>query len=183
MGFFDNILGGGGGSGQGNSSRTIPIPFLPQSVEQMMQMPYATLHNEFEVAALTVAVLCNYCQNPQATVEMLNYLRGPRPLSTFEVQFLRDRLQGKPYKMLSYLNGTSPTNNYTPTMPLGVTVITTPTSVLQEDMIRLFIHSSGADSLRQVDLRRKPSTGQWFLWSSDGLMPDIRIPLNQDPWA
>ena len=33
MGFFDNILGGGGGSGQGNSSRTIPIPFLPESVE------------------------------------------------------------------------------------------------------------------------------------------------------
>ena len=183
MGFLDNILGGGGGSGQGNSSRTIPIPFLPESVEQMMQMPYATLHNEFEVAALTVAVLCNYCQNPQATVEMLNYLRGPRPLSTFEVQFLRDRLQGKPYKMLSYLNGTSPTNNYTPAMPLGVTVITTPTSVIQEDMIRLFIRSSGADSLRQVDLRRKPSTGQWFLWSSDGLISDIRIPVNQDPWA
>ena len=183
MGLLDKILGGGGGSVQGNSSRTISIPFLAQSVEQMMQMPYATLHNEFEVAALTVAVLCNYCQNPQATVEMLNYLRGPRPLSPFEVQFLRDRLQGKPYKMLSYLNGTSPTNNYTPTMPLGVTIVTTPASAVQPDMISLFIPSSGADSLRQLDLRRKPSTGQWFLWSSDGLMPDIRIPVNQDPWA
>lgn len=183
MGLLDKILGGGGGSGQGNSSRTIPIPFLPQNIEQLMQMPYSALHNEHEVAALTVAVLCNYCQNPQTTVEMLNYLRGPRPLSPFEVQFLRDRLQGKPYKMLSYFNGTSPMNNYTPATPLEVTIITTPNSVLQQDMIRLFIRSSGADSLRQVDLRRKPSTNQWFLWSSDGLMPDIRIPVNQDPWA
>ena len=181
MGLLDNILGGG--SGQGNSTRIVQIPFVPQNIEQMMKMPYAKLTNEFEVAALTVAVLCNYCQNPQATVEMLNYLRGPRPLSALDVQFLRDRLSGKPYKMLSYLNGTSPTNNYTPTMPLGVAIVTTPASAVQPDMISLFIPSSGADSLRQLDLRRKPSTGQWFLWSLVGLMPDVRIPVNQDPWA
>lgn len=181
MGFINNILGGG--PGPGNSTYSVPIPFLPQNMEQLMQMPYAALRNEFEVTALTVAVLCNYCQNPQATVEMLNYLRGPRPLSPYEVQFLSDRLTGKPYKMLSYLNGTSPMNNYTPVMPLGVTISTTPYSVLQPDMIRLFVRSSGADSPRQVDLRRKPSTGQWFLWSLEGLMPDVRIPVNQDPWA
>jgi hypothetical protein len=181
MGLLDNILGGG--SGQGNSTRIVQIPFVPQNIEQMMKMPYAKLTNEFEVAALTVAVLCNYCQDPQATVEMLNYLRGPRPLSALDVQFLRDRLSGKPYKMLSYLNGTSPTNNYTPTMPLEVTIVTTPASAVQPDMISLFIPSSGADSLRQLDLRRKPSTGQWFLWSLVGLMPDVRIPVNQDPWA
>lgn len=181
MGLLDNIFGGD--SGQGNSTRIVQIPFVPQNIEQMMKMPYAKLTNEFEVAALTVAVLCNYCQDPQATVEMLNYLRGPRPLSALDVQFLRDRLSGKPYKMLSYLNGTSPTNNYTPTMPLGVTIVTTPASAVQPDMISLFIPSSGADSLRQLDLRRKPSTGQWFLWSLVGLMPDVRIPVNQDPWA
>lgn len=181
MGFFDNISGGG--QGQGNSTRTVQIPFVPQNIEQMMKMPYASLSNEFEVGALTVAVLCNYCQDSQATVEMLNYLRGPRPLSTLDVQFLRDRLSGKPYKMLSYLNGTSPSNNYTPTMPLEVTIVTTPASAFQPDMIRLFIPSSGADSLRQLDLRRKPSTGQWFLWSLVGLMPDVRIPVSQDPWA
>ena len=143
MGLLDNIIGGG--SGQGNSTRIVQIPFVPQNIEQMMKMPYAKLTNEFEVAALTVAVLCNYCQDPQATVEMLNYLRGPRPLSALDVQFLRDRLSGKPYKMLSYLNGTSPTNNYTPTMPLGVTIVTTPASAVQPDMISLFIPSSGAD--------------------------------------
>lgn len=181
MGLLDNIFGGD--SGQGNSTRIVQIPFVPQNIEQMMKMPYAKLTNEFEVAALTVAVLCNYCQDPQATVEMLNYLRGPRPLSALDVQFLRDRLSGKPYKMLSYLNGTSPTNNYTPTMPLGVTIVTTPASAVQPDMISLFIPSSGADILRQLDLRRKPSTGQWFLWSLVGLMPDVRIPVNQDPWA
>lgn len=57
MGLLDNIIGGG--SGQGNSTRIVQILFVPQNIEQMMKMPYAKLTNEFEVAALTVAVLCN----------------------------------------------------------------------------------------------------------------------------
>ena len=181
MGFFDHILGGQ--QGPGNTVSTVPVPFIPQNLQQLLQMPYAALTNEYEVTALCVAVLCNYCQNPQATVEMLNYLRGPRPLSPMEVQFLRDRLSGKPYKMLSYLNGTSPLNNYTPAMPMAITVLTTPYSYTQPEMATLYIPSSGADSPRQIDLRRKPSTGQWFVWLTDGLMPDVRIPVSQDPWA
>ncbi|MBR5728262.1 MAG: hypothetical protein IKX39_06395 [Muribaculaceae bacterium] len=181
MGLLDNILGGGATAG--NNAYSVPIPFIPQNLQQLMQMPYAALTNEFEVAALTVAVLCNYCQNPQATIEMLNYLRGPRPLSQMEIQFLRDRLTGKPYKMLSYLQGTSPQNNYTPGNPLMVTVMTTPYTYQNQDYATLYIPSSGADSPRQLDLRRKPSTGQWFVWVTDGLMPDIRVPVSQNPWA
>lgn len=182
MGLLDNILGGGAPAG-GNNAYTVPVPFIPQNLQQLQQMPYAALTNEFEVAALTVAVLCNYCQNVQATIEMLNYLRGPRPLSPMEVQFIRDRLTGKPYKMVSYLNGTSPQNNYTPATPLAITVMTTPYTYQNQDMATLYIPSSGADSPRQLDLRRKPSTGQWFVWNTDGLMPDIRVPANQNPWA
>ena len=83
MGLLDNILGGGASAG--NNAYSVPIPFIPQNLQQLQQMPYAALTNELEVAALTVAVLCNYCQNPQATIEMLNYLRGPRPLSPMEI--------------------------------------------------------------------------------------------------
>ena len=85
--------------------------------------------------------------------------------------------------MVSYLNGTSPQNNYTPATPLAITVMTTPYTYQNQDMATLYIPSSGADSPRQLDLRRKPSTGQWFVWNTDGLMPDIRVPANQNPWA
>lgn len=182
MGFLDNILGGGQPAG-GNNSYMVPVPFIPQNLQQMLQMPYAALTNEFEVSALCVAVLCNYCHNVPATIEMLNYLHGPRPLTPMQIQFLRDRLTGKPYKMLSYLSGTSPQNNYTPAVPMSINVLTTPYSYHHQDMVTLYITSSGADSPRQIDLRRKPSTGQWFVWEEAGLMPDVRIPVSQDPWA
>ena len=42
--------------------------------------------------------------------------------------------------------------------------------------------SGGADSARQIKLRTKPSTGQWFLWEQF-LLADIRKPVSADPWA
>ena len=45
--------------------------------------------------------------------------------------------------------------------------------------------SGGADSMRNITLRNKPSTGQWFVFSDSyrGLLADIRIPKCQDAWA
>lgn len=180
MGFFNNLINGGN---VGNAAYTIGLPYLPQNLQQLMRLPHAMLGNEYEVATLCIAVLCNYHTNVQMTIEMMNYLRGPRPMSPMEQQFMNDRLMGKPYKMLSYLNGTSPQNNYIPTTPLTVTVMSTPYSYQQENIATLYVQSSGADSPRPIVLRRKPSTGQWFVWDASGLMPDIRIPMNQDPWA
>ena len=41
------------------------------------------------------------------------------------------------------------------------------------------VKSGGADSPRQVVLRSKPSTGQWFLWDQF-LLSGIRKPKSQD---
>jgi hypothetical protein len=40
--------------------------------------------------------------------------------------------------------------------------------------------SGGADSPRQIKLRRKGE--QWFLWEQF-LLPDIRKPESSNPWA
>ena len=180
MGLLDNILGGG--TNAGNNAYSVPIPFIPQNLQQMMQMPYAAMNNEFEVAALTVAVLCNYCQNPQATIEMLNYLRGPRPLSTMEIQFLRDRLSGKGYKPASFFAGATVENGYTPSVPYTITVEDNPYSYPDANFATMWVRSAGADSPRSIRLRKKPSTGQWFLVEIQCLS-DIRIPAAEDPWA
>ena len=108
-----NIIGNA--LGGGNKSRTIVPSRFPRSVAELQAMPEASLQDEFVVAALSVAVLCNYEQNPQETVNMMNYLRGPRPLSPHEVQFLGERLAGKGYKMRSFFAGSSPENTRTTT--------------------------------------------------------------------
>ena len=170
-----NVLGGS------NKSRSIVLSRFPRSVAELQTMPEASLQDEFTVAALSVAVLCYYEQNPQETVNMMNFLRGPRPLSPHEVQFLGERLAGKGYKMRSFFSGSSPENNYTPSQPWQVVVNSNPYSYQQQDYATLYLHSSGADNDRPITLRRKPSTGQWFVWEINYLS-DIRVPANQDPW-
>lgn len=136
----------------------------------------------FETAALTVLVLCNYKNDVDKTIEMLNVLKGPQPMSQYDIQFLRDRLKGKEYKPYSFFAGATPENGYTPSMPYTITIEDNPYSYQEQGYAMLHIKSSGADSLRQVKLRQKPSTGEWFLWENY-LLSDIRIPAAEDPWA
>ena len=42
--------------------------------------------------------------------------------------------------------------------------------------------SGGADNPRPIKLRKKPSTGQWFL-NDIQCLSDIRVPVAEDPWA
>lgn len=136
----------------------------------------------FETAALTALVLCNYKNDVDKTIEMLNVLKGPQPMSQYDIQFLRDRLKGKEYKPYSFFAGATPENGYTPSTPYTITIEDNPYSYQEQGYAMLHIKSSGADSLRQVKLRQKPSTGEWFLWENY-LLSDIRIPAAEDPWA
>lgn len=155
---------------------------LPESLYELKQLPEASLNSPFKTAALTVAVLCNYEKNPEATFEMLDFLKGPENVTEYEKQFIRERLKGKGYKTLSYFAGTSPENGYTPTKPYSITVFENPYSFPEENWATLYVKSSGADSLRGIKLRQKPSTGQWFL-NDIQCLSDIRVPAESDPWA
>ena len=95
-----------------------------------------------------------------------------------------DRFRGRDFVPRSYFAGATPQNNYEPTAPYTLTFFENPYSrdQLGEGYLTLHIRSSGADSPRQIKLRTKPSTGQWFLWEQF-LMVDIRQPTAADPWA
>ena len=166
----------------GNYSQTVTLQALPQNLAEMQAMPQADLQSPYGTAALTIAALCRYGESVDDCVQMLDFLRGPRPLSPMDKQFLRDRLVGKAYVPISYFEGTSPQNDYTPSVPYRITVKKNPYSEQGEDFLTLYVHSSGADSDRIVEVRRKPSTGQWFLWEAKCLS-DIRVPVSADPWA
>ena len=155
---------------------------LPKNVYELMAIPEAALTTPFMTAAVTVAALCAYGENPAACIEMLNALKGPQPLSNHDIQFMRDRMAGKPYKPFSYFAGATPKNGYVPDVPYTITVFDGVASYPEEGHVSLYIKSGGADTPRPLSMRLKPSTGQWFL-TQQSLLGDIRIPEAEDPWA
>lgn len=162
----------------------ITLNSLPKTLDELKAMPQAALTVPEEVAALTVAALALYPENPAETEKMLDFLRGPRPLNGIDKQFIRDRFRGKEYLMRSYLVGSTPENNYTPVQPYRVIVSENTYSRTQfgDGYLTLYVACSSADSPRPLKLRNKPSTGQWFLWEQQ-LLTGIRIPQVADPWA
>ena len=57
-----------------------------------------------------------------------------------------------------------------------------PNSRVDDNLVTLWLKSGGADTERQITLRKKVSTGEWFLWGQN-LLVGIREPKSQDPWA
>ena len=162
--------------------RTIVFEELPKTAEELRKMPQMTQKDPFEVAALTVAVLCRYEESPQDTIEMLNALRGARQMSPYDLQFLRDRLTEKGYIPRSYFAGATAQNNYKPNVPYTVQVSDNLYSYTEslDGYVKLDLRSSGADNPRQIQLRQKGD--QWFLWENF-LMADIRQPEGGDDWT
>ena len=169
-------------SNQTNNSEVFSFNEVPKSVAELKGLPEASLDSPFKTIALVMIALCNFEKDENATFEMLDFLKGPDSVSPLEKQFITERLKGKYYKTFSIFNGATPDNGYVPNKPYSITVTSNPYSFTNENWATLFVKSSGADSLRQIKLRKKPSTGQWFL-NDIQCLSDIRIPTEEDPWA
>lgn len=163
-------------------SFTFVFQALPESAEEMKTLPEASLDTPYKTAALTVCALCAYAAAPEIGKEMLNFLKGPAPLSPMEISFLNDRFRDGKHIPFSYFAGATPENNYTPSQPFTVTVFSNPYSFQNEGWATLHLNSGGADSPRQIKLRLKPSEGKWYL-SEQMIMVGIRTPQKDDPWA
>ena len=163
-------------------SFTFVFNALPESAEEMKALPEATLDTPYKTAALTVCALCAYAAAPEIGKEMLNFLKGPAPLSAYEISFLNDRFRDGKHVPFSYFKGAVPENNYTPDTPFTVTVFSNPYSFQNEGWATLHLNSGGADSPRQIKLRLKPSEGKWYL-SEQMILVGIRTPKAADPWA
>lgn len=171
----------------GGSNKSVDIVFntMPTSLADIKALKYADLKDPNGVAALVVVALNVYTQNRDEGIAMLNFLKGPNPLNPSEIQFINNRfMDGKNYVPRSFFNGATPDNDYTPSAPYTIKVMENPYSrdQLNEGYLVLHLQSGGADSVRQVKLRTKPSTGEWFLWEQF-LLSDIRQPKSADPWA
>ena len=160
---------------------TFTFTALPESLAEMQALPEAAMDTPFKTAALTVCALCAYAADKSVGKEMLNFLRGPRPLSNHDISFLNDRFSDGHHVPFSYFKGAVPANNYTPDTPFTITVTSGPYSDANEGYKKLYIKSGGADSPREIVLR-KLGDGRWMLWDQF-LLVSIRKPKSDDPWA
>lgn len=154
---------------------------IPATLEQFTSLPQAALATPFDTAAMTVLALCVYPENKGLSLQMLEFLRGPRPMNGMEKQQLADRFRGKDYVPRSYFVGAVPENDYQPTKPYTVAVSEGPYTYAEPGYAKLFIPSGGADSPRPVVLRQAKD-GKWYLWQQL-LMTGIRQPESSNPWA
>lgn len=187
MSIFDKLKSsatsaiGKAASSLGNKKETFTFAALPESLAQLQALPEASLDTPFKTAALTLCALCAYAADKQIGTEMLNWLRGPRPLSNQDISFLNDRFRDGTHVPFSYFKGATPANDYTPDQPFTVTVESNPYSDANPGYMKLFLRSGGADNPREVVLRQK-GDGQWLLWDQF-LLVGVRQPKSADPWA
>lgn len=199
MGFFDDLKRAVGNSlkreagkainnavsgiGKGkNREEKFTFESLPKSLSELQALPEAKLDTAFKTAALTLAALCRYKESPENAIEMLDFLKGPENVSGYEKQFYKERLYEKEYIPFSYFDGACASNGYTPSEPFTVSVFENPYSFDNENWATLWVKSSGADNMRSIKLRKKPSAGQWFL-NDIQCLSEIRLPTADDKWA
>ena len=183
MGFLNSLLGKAvGAAAQAAGTKEIRFSSVPSSLQAFQALPQASMETPYDTAALTVLALSLYPGNRDLSLSALDFLRGPNPLSGIDKQFIADRFTDKKdYVPRSYFNGATPQNDYTPSQPWTVRVSAGPYAWQNEGYAKLELRSGGADSTRQVVLR-KAKNGKWYLWEQY-LLPDIRPPESQNPWA
>ena len=142
----------------------------------------ADLSRPETTCALFLAAVKLFDQDKDAGTAAMNALRGPRPMSGYDVQFLRDRLRGKSYLPLAYFDGATPQNGYTPTQPYTLQVLPDPRPQdVEPGYLRVYLKTTGADSPRPIKLRQKGN--YWYLWEYSSILSGIRMPAAEDPWA
>ena len=170
---------------QPNKSVSIEFPALPETLAAFTALPQAAMQTPFDTAAMLVAALCAYPKNKDESIAMINWLKGPAPLSNRDISFIADRMaQNSKAGFLgaSYLNGATPQNDYAPAEPFAVVVSESLYSYDTEGCATLYIKSGGGDSPRAVT-SRLAKDGKWYLWEYSSLLLDIRAPESTNPWA
>ena len=161
----------------------IIIQKIPESLQEFEALAAGQRTPE-KISALFLCALSLFDRNMADGVSAMNLLRGPKPMTPYDAQFLRDRLRGKAYLPLAYFEGATPENGYQPRVPYTLNVLSDPRPQdMEQGYMRVFLKTAGADSPRPMKLRQKASTGEWFLWEYSSILSGIRIPAAEDPWA
>ena len=155
---------------------------LPETIEEFKAMPQADLSNPANTCAMFLCACELFISDRDAGREAMDFLRGPRPMTEYDMQFLRNRFIDKKYLPKVYFEGASPDNNYEPRKPSTLEVYDDTTSAKpQPGYLRLFLETAGADRKRPITLRGKGD--KWYLWEYSSILLGVVPPKAEDPWA
>lgn len=85
----------------------VTLTAFPAGIAEFKAAAQMGLSAPENTCALFLCALELYIKNDEG-VEAMNMLRGPRPMTPYDVQFLRDRLRGREYLPRAYFNGATP---------------------------------------------------------------------------
>ena len=155
-------------------------PYAPATSEAPVQASSeSSASSSSETGAFFIASLVRYLDSTDDGHEMIDLLRGPRPMNDMDKDFLKDRLREKSYLPGAYFEGATPENDYTPDTPWSLLVYDDPMNA-EEGYLYIQVATTGADSRRRITLREKD--GQYYLWEYSNVLTGIRLPASQDPW-
>ena len=164
----------------GRGKQSVEFSALPLTLDQFMALPQAEMQSPYETVAMLVVALNLYTQNKDESLAMMNFLKGPEPLSQHDISLIK--MQMTDYLARSYFAGATPDNDYTPSQPYSVVISDNPYSYAEQGHVNLFVHCGGADSPRPVKTRLAKN-GRWYLTGHASLLVGIREPESTNPWA
>jgi len=173
----DSLTGGG--------KKSVEFAALPATQVEFEALPQAALQSPYETAAMFVVALNAYPQNRNESVDMMNFMKGPEPLSQREIIFLKEQMDQKykgGYLARSYFAGSTPQNNYEPSKPYTVIISDNAYSYANQGYVKLYVQCGGADSPRPITMRQAKD-GKWYLSEYSSLLVGIREPESSNPWV
>lgn len=161
--------------------KTVVASAMPQSPDDLRAFD---LTDPYQSAAAAICALAVFENDFETGFSMLDHVMGPASPGPFDRDFIKGQLRQYPYVMRAYFEGASVDNDYRPSS-CAVTLRDDPYCRPESGYFKLFAVNAGADSPRPLMLRKKGSTGEWFISSDSykGMMAGIRKPKSDDPWA
>ena len=166
---------------ENEEGKTLTFSRMLVSVDDLKQLD---ITDEYQSVCAIIFTLARFEDDKDVSKQMLEYINGPEDVSDFDIDFMKNQIKQYPYVIRSYFDNTSPEENYE-VKEVSITIKENLYSRDENDYVKLWLHSSGADFDRSVMLRKKESTGEWFLFSDTykGLMASIRIPTDENKWS
>lgn len=161
-----------------DNGKTVKADTFPKDISDFKKID---ITDEYKTAAAAVLALALYETSPEKAIEILDYLTGPEGLSAYDKSFIKNQFDQYPYVMRSYFTGSAPENNYTP-KEYSLDIFENAYSRTEDGYVTLWITCGGADSPREIILRNRKSTGEWFVNAFGGLLSGIRLPADSDIW-
>ena len=135
----------------------VVIQKLPENLQEFEALAARGRQPE-DICALFLCALALFDKDKDAGTAAMDILRGPRPMTPYDAQFLRDRLRGKSYLPLAYFEGAAPANGYQPQTPYRLNVLADPRP---QDIEPGYPYSCGGRSLGIITRKGVHSNGSY----------------------